>query len=304
MMRILVIGRHGQLARELASTLAPLGEVLCLGRPEFDATRLDQVKSTLADVAPQLIVNASAYTAVDKAEQDSDAAFLLNSHAVGCLAEVARTRGVPLIHYSTDYVFEGSGTQPWKETDPTGPQGVYARSKREGELAIEASGCAHFIFRTAWVYGHYGHNFYKTMRRLACERDELKVVDDQRGSPTWSYMIALATSHIIAQGLRGGSQQMAGSLLDFFAEHRGTYHMTAGGSCTWYEFAKDILATDPNKSAHQVRAVKPISTHEYPTPARRPANSVLSNDKCYAIFGVQLPHWSSQLALVQSQLDK
>jgi dTDP-4-dehydrorhamnose reductase len=303
MTRILVIGRQGQLARELAFTLAPLGEVVCLGRPEFDATQLERVKSAITSLKPQLIINASAYTAVDKAEQDSDAAFLLNTHAVGCLAETAKALGIPLIHYSTDYVFNGTGTEPWKESDPTGPQGVYARSKLEGEQAIEASGCAHFIFRTAWVYGHYGHNFYKTMRRLACEREELKVVDDQRGSPTWSYMIALATSQIIAQSLTAKTDQRTASMVvDFFSERSGTYHLTAAGSCSWYEFAKEIIATDPNKDAHKVRDLKPISTNEYPTPARRPANSVLSNDKCVATFGIHLPHWSSQLALVQSQL--
>lgn len=302
MTRILVIGRQGQLARELAFTLAPLGEVVCLGRPEFDATQLERVKSAITSLKPQLIVNASAYTAVDKAEQDSDAAFLLNTHAVGCLAETAKALGIPLIHYSTDYVFNGSGTKPWRESDPTGPQGVYARSKLEGEQAIEASGCAYFTFRTAWVYGHYGHNFYKTMRRLACEREELKVVDDQRGSPTWSYMIALATSQIIAQAFSAAANTSGGALVDFFSEKRGTYHLTADGSCSWYEFAKEIIATDPNKEAHKVRDLKPISTKEYPTPARRPANSVLSNNKFFETFGLRLPHWTSQLALVQSQL--
>jgi dTDP-4-dehydrorhamnose reductase len=306
MNKILVIGRQGQLARELAFTLAPIGQVSCLGRPEFDATEIETLNETIAQLAPDVIINASAYTAVDKAEQDSDAAFLLNATAVKRLAETAKALSIPLIHYSTDYVFAGTGTQPWSETDSTSPQGVYARSKREGEQAIEASQCAHFIFRTAWVYGHYGHNFYKTMRRLALEREEMKVVDDQRGSPTWSYMIALATSQIIAQGLHLDAGRGAGNskdyLLNFVSARSGTYHMTADGACSWYEFARQIIETDPQKHLHKVRTLKPISTEEFPTPARRPANSVLSNEKCFSTFGIRLPHWQSQLALVQSQL--
>lgn len=302
MTKIMVIGRQGQLARELAFTLAPLGEVICLGRPEFDATRADQIAQVVEKERPSIIVNASAYTAVDKAEQEIDAAFLLNAKSVAWLADIAKAQKIPLIHYSTDYVFAGTGTQAWSESDTTDPQGVYARSKREGEQTIEASGCAHFIFRTAWVYGHYGHNFYKTMRRLAVERDEMKVVDDQRGSPTWSYMIALATSQIIAQGLKGGAENCADHLFDFVRAHSGTYHMTADGSCSWYEFAREIIETDPRRELHKVKSLKAISTEEFPTPARRPANSVLSNEKCFSTFGVRLPHWKTQLALVQSQL--
>lgn len=307
MSRILVVGRNGQVARELALTLPTLGDVLCAGRALADATQPDKVRGLVRDFRPDVIINASAYTAVDKAETESAAARALNVDAVALLAELAKAAEIPLVHYSTDYVFDGSGSRAWVETDPTGPQGVYARTKLEGEQAIAASGCVHFIFRTAWVYGHFGANFYKTMNRLAREREELRVVGDQLGSPTWSYMIALATAQILAQGVhvvgtRRGSVdalQRRRSLVEFVRERSGVYHMTAAGSCSWFEFTKEILATDPRAAEHKCKTVTRITTADYPTPAKRPANSVLSNEKLQATFGVRLPEWKTQLALVQ-----
>jgi len=329
MSRILVVGRNGQVASELALTLPTLGEVLCAGRELADATQPAKVRALVQDFRPDLIINASAYTAVDKAESEPAAAQALNVDAVALLAELAKSGNIPLIHYSTDYVFDGSGTRPWLETDSTGPQGVYARTKLDGEEAIRASGCAHFIFRTAWVYGHFGANFYKTMNRLAREREELRVVGDQMGSPTWSYMIALATSQIVAQGLRAASVPQAGAgvavvaggaglagatgttgaavktaLVDFVRERSGIYHMSAAGACSWYEFAREIVATDPRAAEHKCKTVTRITTADFPTPAKRPANSVLSNEKCLATFGIQLPDWKLQLALVQAAQKK
>jgi len=295
--RILVVGRNGQLAQELALTLPTLGEVTCAGRDAADATQPAKVRSLIQDLRPDVIVNASAYTAVDKAESEPQAAQALNVDAVALLAEIAKTQGLPLLHYSTDYVFDGSGTQPWNESDPTGPQGVYAQTKLAGEEAIRASGCAHFIFRTAWVYGHFGNNFYKTMNRLAREREELRVVADQMGSPTWSFMIALATSQILAQGWGSGQ------LLEFVHTRSGVYHMSAGGACSWFDFASEIFRTDPRAAEHKCKKVTAIRTEEYPTPAKRPANSVLCNDKCDATFAIRLPTWQQQLALVQAQVQ-
>lgn len=308
MNRILVVGRNGQVARELALTLPPLGEVLCAGRELADATQPAKVRALVQDFRPSLIINASAYTAVDKAESEPDAARALNVDAVALMAELAVRAGVPLIHYSTDYVFDGSGSKPWSETDPTAPQCVYAQTKLAGEEAIRASGCAHFIFRTAWVYGHFGANFYKTMNRLAREREELRVVGDQFGSPTWSYMIALATAQIIAQGMgcsagattSSGGPAQCGSLLGFVSSRRGVYHLTAAGSCSWHEFASAIVAGDPLSAEHKCNKVTRITTAEYPTPAKRPANSVLSNDKCASTFAIRLPDWKTQLTLMQS----
>ncbi|NBX17645.1 MAG: dTDP-4-dehydrorhamnose reductase [Proteobacteria bacterium] len=308
MTRILVIGRNGQVAGELALTLPTLGEVLCAGRDLADATQPAKVRALVEDFRPQVIVNASAYTAVDKAESDAAAARTLNVDAVALLAELADKMRVPLIHYSTDYVFDGKGQRPWVETDPTGPQGVYAQTKLDGENAIRTSGCAHFIFRTAWVYGHFGANFYKTMNRLAREREELRVVGDQTGSPTWSYMIALSTSQILAQGFVHGSAGIpispagaAHNLHEFVRARSGTYHLTAAGECTWYDFAREIFATDPRAAELKCKTVTRITTAEYPTPAKRPANSVLSNEKCFQTFGIRLPDWKQQLAMVQSR---
>jgi dTDP-4-dehydrorhamnose reductase len=311
MSRILVVGRNGQVASELALTLPTLGEVLCAGREMADATQPAKVRALVQDFRPNLIINASAYTAVDKAESEQAAAKALNVDAVELLADLAKSANIPLIHYSTDYVFDGSGTKPWVETDATGPQGVYARTKLEGEEAIRSSGCAHFIFRTAWVYGRFGANFYKTMNRLAREREELRVVGDQVGSPTWSYMIALATSQIVSQGLALGCSSSTSSssdasantktaLVDFVRERSGVYHMSAAGACSWFDFAREIVATDPRSSEHKCKTVTRIATAEFPTPAKRPANSVLSNEKCLATFGIRLPDWKIQLAMVQS----
>lgn len=295
MKRILVVGRNGQVASELARTLPTFGEVLCAGRELADATQPAKVRALVQDFRPQLIINASAYTAVDKAESEPEAAQALNVDAVALLAELAKGAEIPLIHYSTDYVFDGGGTAPWRETDATGPQGVYARTKLEGEKAIQAAGCAYFIFRTAWVYGHFGANFYKTMCRLAREREELRVVGDQVGSPTWSYMIALATSQIVAESLQSPDSE-------FIRERSGIYHLSAAGSCSWFDFAKEIVRNDPRASEHKCKTVTCIPSSDYPTPAKRPANSILSNEKCYETFGIRLPDWKHQLAMVQGSI--
>lgn len=294
-MKILLIGRAGQVAWELRRTLACLGEVVALDRRSkplaIDLSDPDSIRAATTAIKPDLIVNAAAYTAVDKAEQESDLAFRINAVAPGVLAEQALKLGAGLIHYSTDYVFPGIAQTPYRETDATGPQSVYGRSKLAGEEAIAQVGAPHYILRTAWVYGARGHNFLLTMLRLMRERELVRVVDDQLGAPTWSRLIAEATALLIAQSLEGGRFSPR--------ERGGIYHLTCGGQASWNEFARTIRETAlasgllPENCAR----VEPIPSSEYPTPAQRPAYSVLSNDKLAEQFGLRLPDWQEVLAL-------
>lgn len=301
-MKILVTGREGQVAWELRRTLACLGEVVAL---ELDSTPLsldladaDSIRAVVQAVKPDLIVNAAAYTAVDKAEQDQALAYAVNASALGFLAEEARKLGAGIIHYSTDYVFPGDASAPYLETDPTGPQGVYGSSKLAGEEAVIASGIPHYILRTAWVYGNRGGNFLLTMLRLMRERESLRIVNDQVGSPTWSRMIAEATALIIAQSLEHGR----------FApgDRSGVYHLTCGGQTSWFEFASAIREAGlgsgllPENCAN----LEPIPSSAYPTPAKRPAYSVLNNGKLAEAFGLKLPDWREALALCVAEAGK
>lgn len=294
-MKILLIGREGQLAWELRRTLACLGEVIALDRHtlpvSLDLSDADSIRSAVDATRPALIVNAGAYTAVDQAETDSQAAYKINAVAPGILAEEARKLGAGLIHYSTDYVFPGDATRPYREDDSTGPQSVYGKSKLEGELAIAQVGADHYIFRTAWVYGLRGRNFLLTMLRLMREREELGVVDDQLGAPTWSRAIAEASALVIASSL----QQ------NVFAprERSGIYHMTSEGHTSWCGFSQAIreMGLDKGMLQENCARVKPIASSAYPTPAKRPAYSVLCNGKLSDTFGIQLPHWREALSL-------
>jgi dTDP-4-dehydrorhamnose reductase len=284
---ILVTGVNGQVGFELVRTLQGLGRVIALDRAALDLADLAQVRSTVRELKPSLIVNPAAYTAVDKAETDVDAAMRLNGEAPGVLAEEAARSGAVLIHYSTDYVFDGTGNVPYVEDDVTNPQNVYGKSKLAGEQAIGESGCAHLILRTSWVYGVRGKNFLLTMLKLGAERPELRVVADQIGAPTWSNTIATSTCHIIAQSL-------AANDVDWWLERSGIYHLTAAGETSWHGFAKAILDMAMGEKAPNV---VPIGTSDYPVPAKRPANSRMSHRKLSDTFGLTLPDWQDALRL-------
>jgi dTDP-4-dehydrorhamnose reductase len=288
---ILVTGVNGQVGYELLRSLQGLGRVVGLDRAALDLADLDRVREVVREAKPSIIVNPAAYTAVDKAESDEAAARRLNAEAPGVLAEEAARCGAALIHYSTDYVFDGTKNAPYVETDAVNPQNVYGQTKLEGEQAIAASGCSHLILRTSWVYGRRGKNFLLTMLKLGAERPELRIVADQIGAPTWSRTIADATSHIVAQGL-------AAKDAAWWKQRSGVYHFTASGSTSWHGFAEAIFA-----SALGERAPKtvPIPAADYPVPAKRPANSRLALDKLSETFGLRMPAWDDALRLCLSE---
>ncbi|MGF6792164.1 dTDP-4-dehydrorhamnose reductase [Paraburkholderia sp. 35.1] len=285
---ILVTGVNGQLGYELARTLQGLGNVVAVDRSRLDLSNLDQIRAVVRDLRPALIVNPAAYTAVDKAEEERDLAMRINGEAPGVLAEEAKKLGAALIHYSTDYVFNGTKEGAYVEDDPTDPQNVYGRSKLAGEQAIAASGVNHLVLRTSWVYGTRGKNFLLTMLRLGADRPELKVVADQFGAPTWCNTIATLTAHLCAQSFA------AEDGAKWWDERSGIYHLCAGDSTSWHGFASAIfeLADLPNRPN-----TLPIPAADYPTPAKRPANSRMSNDKLARVFGLAAPHWRDALKL-------
>ncbi|QBQ54533.1 dTDP-4-dehydrorhamnose reductase [Nitrosococcus wardiae] len=289
--RILLLGANGQVGWELQRTLASLGEVIALGRDRLDLAQVENIGSCLADIQPALIVNAAAYTAVDKAEEEPEQAMAINGDAPGVLAETARQQGAALIHYSTDYVFDGESASPYRETDTPRPLNVYGQTKLAGEEAIAAVGGAYLILRTSWVYGLRGRNFLLTMQRLAQERERLKVVDDQWGTPTWSRLIAEGTAQIIAQS--------RGQMQDYIRQQAGTYHLSCGGKTTWYGFARIILDRLAQRTTPVAR-LEAIPTSGYPTPAPRPAFSSLDNTHVQDTFGIQLPDWKEALGLALS----
>lgn len=281
-MNILICGRHGQLAQALQQRLAGLGTLHVLGREQLDLAVPERIRQTVRAVQPDLIINAAAYTAVDQAESDAQAALALNAQAPGVLAEEAARLGVPLLHYSTDYVFDGSQATPYTEDDPTRPLGVYGHSKLAGEQAISAVGGAHLILRTSWVYSLHGRNFLLTLQRLLQEKPELRVVADQIGAPTWAGSLAMGTLALIERWRAG----QAGAW--------GTYHMTAQGHTSWYGFAQAIgahLKAQGKPCAHLL----PIASSEYPTPARRPLNSRLDCRRLQQQWQVSLPDWREAL---------
>ena len=288
--RILVIGKTGQVGWELGRALAPLGRLVCVDYPEIDLTDGKSIQRWVREVTPAVIVNAAAYTAVDKAETETDLATKINGVAPGILAEEAKKMGALLVHYSTDYIFDGTKTEPYIEDDPPNPLGAYGRSKLAGDQAIRQVDGNHLIFRLCWVYGARGQNFMLTMMRLAREREKLRVVADQIGSPTWSRMIAEATALSLKQVLAASD----------VAAFNGVYHLSASGSTSWHGFAESIVRLMPDEGK-KCRQVEAISTPEYPTPAKRPAYSVLNCDKLKRTFGLQLPDWEESLKQV---LDK
>jgi dTDP-4-dehydrorhamnose reductase len=287
-MKVLLLGKNGQVGWELQRSLAPLGELVALDRHSTlqdggcgDINNLDGLRETVARLRPGVIVNAAAHTAVDKAESEPELARALNATAPAVLAEAAHTVDALLVHYSTDYVFDGSGTAPWTEGAATGPLSRYGQTKLEGERLIAAAGSRHLIFRTSWVYAARGGNFAKTMLRLAQERERLTVIDDQFGAPTGAELIADVTAHAIRQALRGDACC-------------GTYHLAAAGETTWNGYARFVLETaralKPDL-AIKAQDVAPVPTSAFPTPARRPLNSRLDTTLLCSTFGLNLPHW-------------
>lgn len=284
--RILVLGRNGQVGWELPRSLAPLGEVVAVGRPEVDLADRRKLVRLVADVRPSMVINAAAYTAVDRAESESELAHSINAVAPGVLAEAARQIGAWFIHFSTDYVFDGTKRSPYVETDTTNPLGVYGRTKLVGERAVQAVGGRHLIFRLSWVYGLRGHNFLLTMQRLAREREELRVVSDQFGAPTWSGLVADAMVPVAERLLAG----------DAASDLTGVYHLACAGQTSWHGFASRIIERMP-ESERKARTVTPIATADYPSPAKRPACSVFDCSKLHRTFGIQLPDWEAGLRL-------
>jgi len=288
--RILILGRVGQVGWELRRKLACLGNIVSFDYPEIDFTRPESLRDAIYKTEPQVIVNAVAYTAVDKAETEQDLAMAINGIAPGVLAELALEMGSLLIHYSTDYVFDGTGFVARHEADTPGPLNVYGRTKLAGDEAIQTSGCEHLIFRTSWVYGARGNNFLLTMLRLAKERDHLQIVSDQIGSPTTAECIAQATSDVLAQIL---TQQRRG-----IGMRSGIYNVTNGGETSWHGFAQQIFAFAHEALGTPVPELEAVPTSQFPRPAARPMNSRLSQQKLADVFGVQLPSWQNGLELV------
>jgi dTDP-4-dehydrorhamnose reductase len=285
-MKLLLLGRNGQVGWELQRSLAPLGELVALGSSDADFSQIEQLKATVLALRPDVIVNAAAHTAVDRAESEPELALQLNATAPGVLAEAAHQIGALMVHYSTDYVFDGSGSAPWKESDATGPLSVYGRTKLEGEQMVAAHGARHLIFRTSWVYAARGGNFAKTMLRLAGERERLTVIDDQFGAPTGAELLADVTAHAIRDTLRDPAKA-------------GLYHLAADGETTWNGYARFVLE-QAQASGVALKAtpdtVDAVPTRAFPTPAARPRNSRLDTRKLQMTFGLRLPPWQDGVA--------
>lgn len=308
-LRILLLGKNGQIGSHLARLLPLRFDVLSLGRQELDLSRFKDIRRAIRQAHPSVIINAAAYTAVDQAEKEESLAHAINAEAPAVLAEEAKNIGALLVHYSTDYVFDGTKRGPYLEEDATDPLNAYGRTKLAGEAAIRQAGTPHLILRTSWIYATTGKNFLLTVLRLAAEHEELKIVNDQFGAPAWSHEIAVATVRVI-KSVAGPSDDPAKAAL---ALQSGTYHMSAAGTTTWYEFATAILDECSRLPAQTpwlasatrgrpliAKRVIPIVTRDYPTPARRPAYSVLSNERFSRTFGFSLSDWRSQLAAAVS----
>jgi len=297
--RVLLIGANGQLGHTLASALKTLGEVRALTRSDADLSDPWLLEETLKPIMqsfkPHAIVNAAAYTAVDKAETELDPVRRVNAHSVGLLAQLAHSVNAVLVHYSTDYVFDGSGTRPWVEDDPTNPLSVYGQTKWLGEKSVAQHCAKHLILRTSWVVGAHGNNFLKTMLRLAAERDALRVVADQIGVPTSTELLAYVTVTMLQAMLQAESND----------KRFGTYHVAASGETSWHAYAQCVIAGATKRGAHlkvKLDAIEPILTRAYPLPAPRPANSRMNTDKVRAKFGVVMPSWQEGVDAILDEL--
>ena len=295
-LRILLTGRDGQIGSHLTRTLDPLGEVTATGREDLDLSSDTSIRAMVRELRPQLIVNAAAYTAVDKAESEPDFARRLNAEAVATLAAEAKHVGAAIIHYSTDYVFDGSKETPYVEDDRTHPLNIYGRTKLEGEQALAHAKVPYLVLRTSWVYGVAGKNFLLTILQLATKRPELRIIDDQIGAPTWSRDIAAATASIAERWRAGG----------FAASKSGVYHITAAGKTSWHGFAAEAIRlcqASPTGKGKAFARLTPISSAEYPTPAERPKNSQLDCTRLAHAFDCRMPDWKRSLAAVMAALD-
>ena len=295
-MKILLFGKGGQVGWELQRSLAPLGELVALDADSQDLcgdfTNLEGIAQTVRSIAPDIIVNAAAHTAVDKAESEPKLAHTINALAPSVLAQEAMRSGAWLIHYSTDYVYGGSGDKPWLETDSTGPLSIYGKTKLDGENFIRATGCKHLIFRTSWVYAARGGNFAKTMLRLAQERDSLTVINDQIGSPTGADLLADVTAHAIRTALQR-------------PQVSGLYHLVASGQTSWHDYARYVIDY-ARQAGIEIKvtpeAIRPVPTSAFPLPATRPKNSRLNTQKLQNTFGLNLPHWQSGVARMLTEI--
>jgi dTDP-4-dehydrorhamnose reductase len=304
-MKILLTGRDGQVGFELARALAPLGEVVAVGRADCDLLDADALRALVRRVAPDVIVNPAAYTAVDRAEAEPEAAFAVNARAPGILGEEAARIKALVVHYSTDYVFDGAGSTPWTEDDAPAPRSVYGSSKLAGERALAEACAHHLILRTSWVLGVHGGNFAKTMLRLAAQRERLTVVDDQFGAPTSAALLADLTAHLVRQYARDGGGKRANAF------PFGTYHVAAAGETSWYEYARFVLDA-AQRAGRPLKAgpenVLPVTSADYPAAARRPANSRLDTSLFRTTFDLRLPPWQDGVAhvlrhILQSEND-
>jgi dTDP-4-dehydrorhamnose reductase len=295
MKRILLTGKNGQLGFELQRSLSPLAEIFSVGHKDGDLSNERTLRTLIQQIRPDIIVNAAAYTAVDKAESEPEIANAVNHHALKIIGEEAQKLSTPVIHYSTDYVFNGTKKTPYVETDAADPQGVYGQTKLAGELALAKACSKHIIFRTSWVLGTYGNNFAKTMLRLATTKENLNVVADQFGAPTTSALLADTSAHVVARMLRADAAEVP----------FGVYHLSASGRTNWHEYAKYVIAI-----AHEygksltlpTENIKAITTAEYPTPAKRPKNSSMNTDKFQNTFGLILPNWQIGVRHVLQQV--
>jgi dTDP-4-dehydrorhamnose reductase len=302
-LKTVIVGRNGQLAWELKTVFSPSYPVISTGRPELDLSDLDSVRSTVRALRPSVLINAAAYTAVDQAESEPEAANRINADAPAVMAEEAKKLGALFISYSTDYVFNGEKGSPYQETDEPAPLNVYGVSKLAGERAVQVVGGSYLVLRTSWVYAARGKNFLNTILRLAAERPELRIVDDQIGAPTWSRELAIATKQMVLQ-LAEEAKASACAIREVLGERRGIYHATAGGSVSWCGFANAILEERMKQGVDPCTLAKvtPITSNEYPSPARRPHNSRLSNEKLQRVFGIMLPRWRESLCAVLGEI--
>ena len=291
-MKIVLLGKNGQLGWEFERSLPALGNVIALDREELDLRDLHGVQSILSELKPDVIVNASAYTDVDRAEKEPELAMQVNALAPGVMAEVSRTLGAVLVHFSTDYVFDGEGSVPYTENHGTNPLNVYGRSKLRGEENVQGAGDAYLILRTSWVYSLRGNNFVNKVLGWSRKNSTLRIVDDQVSSPTWARMLAEITSLVLAQN--------HGHLYDRIREQCGIYHVAGSGYTSRYEWAKEILANDPYRSEQSVKFIEPGHSKDFPTPAARPLFSALDCTRFEKTFGLQLPPWSSTLKLAMT----
>lgn len=292
-MKIVLLGKNGQLGQELQNTLTAMGDVISLGRADLDLATPKSIETTLTALKPHIIINASAYTEVDRAESQIELANNINALAPGIMAKTARQIGAVFIHYSTDYVFDGKSSIPYVESDTTNPLNAYGQSKLDGENNIQQTGDAYLIFRTSWVYSMNGNSFVNKVLQWSRVNTTLRVVDDQISSPTWARMLAEISTTLLSQN--------KGDLLDAIRERRGIYHVAGSGYTSRYEWAKEILANDSNQTEQLVQTTEPVSSQEFPTPAQRPLFSALNCTKFKTTFNLPIPGWKESLQIAMTE---